>query len=80
MSAATMPLGIDISKTDFHVALLKSAKRSKYEHFTNDTEGFRQLSQWLEQQGMEPVHACLEATTSIYVMPWPLTCISKVIG
>ncbi|MEO1093640.1 MAG: hypothetical protein AAFX01_01905 [Cyanobacteria bacterium J06638_28] len=45
MSHSTIPLGIDISKTDFHVALLKSAKRSKYEHFTKDIEGFRQLSQ-----------------------------------
>ena len=41
MSDATIPLGIDISQTDFHVALLNSANRSKYEHFTNDTEGFR---------------------------------------
>ncbi|NEQ46230.1 MAG: IS110 family transposase [Leptolyngbya sp. SIOISBB] len=65
MSEALLPLGIDISKTDFHVALLKSAKRSKYEHFSNDTEGFRQLSQWLDQPGVGPVHACLEAT-SIY--------------
>ncbi|MEM1281627.1 MAG: IS110 family transposase [Cyanobacteria bacterium P01_H01_bin.152] len=65
MSEAELPLGIDISKTAFHVALLKSAKRSKYEHFTNDAEGFQQLSQWLEQQGVGPVHACLEAT-SIY--------------
>ena len=65
MSDSTMPLGIDISKTDFHVALLKSANRSKYEHFTNDTEGFQQLNQWLEQQGVGTVHACLEAT-SIY--------------
>lgn len=65
MSAALLPLGIDISKTNFHVALLKSAKRSKYEHFSNDAEGFKQLSQWLETQGVRGVHACLEAT-SIY--------------
>ncbi|NEQ48050.1 MAG: IS110 family transposase [Leptolyngbya sp. SIOISBB] len=65
MSDSTMPLGIDISKSDFHVALLKSAKRSKYEHFSNDADGFEQLSQWLEQPGVGAVHACLEAT-SIY--------------
>ena len=65
MSNPLMPLGIDISKTDFHVALLKNAKRSKYEHFSNDEDGFQQLSQWLEQQGVEQIHGCLEAT-SIY--------------
>ncbi|MEM6835965.1 MAG: IS110 family transposase [Cyanobacteria bacterium P01_C01_bin.120] len=65
MTKPLIPLGIDISKTEFHVALLKSTKRSKYEHFTNDADGFGQLSQWLANQGVEPVHACLEAT-SIY--------------
>jgi transposase len=62
MSNPLIPLGIDISKAEFHVALLKHAKRSKYEHFTNDEDGFQQLGQWLQQQGVEPVHACLEAT------------------
>ena len=65
MSVPLIPLGIDISKAEFHVALLKSAKRSKYEHFSNDADGFEQLGQWLEQQGVGPIHACLEAT-SIY--------------
>ena len=65
MSDSPIALGIDISKSDFHVALLKSAQRSKYKHLTNDSEGFGQLSQWLEQQGVGSLHACLEAT-SIY--------------
>ena len=65
MTESLIPLGIDISKTEFHVALLKRANRSKYEHFTNDAEGFGQLRQWLSKQSVEQVHACLEAT-SIY--------------
>ncbi len=63
MTEFLIPLGIDINKTEFHVALLKSAKRSKYEHFANDAEGFEQLRQWLSKQGVEQVHACLEATS-----------------
>lgn len=59
------PLGIDISKAHFHVALLKGEKRVKYQPFTNDSEGFTQLSQWLQQHRIEHVHGCLEAT-SIY--------------
>lgn len=65
MSETYTPLGIDISKASFHVALLKGEKQAKYHEFTNDDKGFGQLSQWLEQQGVNPVHGCLEAT-SIY--------------
>ena len=65
MSKSYIPLGIDISKTTFHVALLKGEKQSKYQQFDNHAEGFAQLIQWLEQQGVDRVHGCLEAT-SIY--------------
>ncbi|MEM1309565.1 MAG: transposase [Cyanobacteria bacterium P01_H01_bin.153] len=65
MVETLMPLGIDISKAHFHVALLTGEKRVKYHQFTNDNEGFAALSQWLQQQGIEQVHGCLEAT-SIY--------------
>ncbi|MGD1908666.1 MAG: transposase [Leptolyngbyaceae cyanobacterium] len=44
------------------MALLKSTQRSKYEHFSNNADGFGQLSQWLDQQGVAEVHGCLEAT------------------
>ncbi|MEO0532368.1 MAG: transposase [Cyanobacteria bacterium P01_A01_bin.123] len=54
-----------MSKSTFHVALLKGEKQSKYQQFTNDSQGFTKLSQWLGQQGIEQVHGCLEAT-SIY--------------
>lgn len=63
MSASkVVPLGIDISKASFDVALLKDEKRSKTAKFDNTSAGFEQLSQWLVAQGVEQVHACLEAT------------------
>lgn len=65
MNEPYIPLGIDISKDTFHVALLKGEKHSKYQQFANNADGFTQLSQWLQRQGVEQVHACLEAT-SIY--------------
>ena len=58
-------LGIDISKKDFHVFLLKEERGSKPKKFTNNTEGFESLNQWLKKQGVEELHACMEAT-SIY--------------
>ncbi|MEG5138315.1 MULTISPECIES: IS110 family transposase [unclassified Microcoleus] len=58
-------LGIDISKKDFHVVLLKEERASKPKKFTNDTAGFESLNQWLKKQGVEELHACMEAT-SIY--------------
>ncbi len=60
-------LGIDISKKDFHVVLLKldCGKKPKPKKFTNDLEGFESLAQWLKCQGVVELHACLEAT-SIY--------------
>jgi transposase len=63
MSALTRtPLGIDISKKTFDVALLRGKNRVKTEQCPNTPEGFEQLSQWLKAQGIDSVHACLEAT------------------
>lgn len=64
MSPNLNVLGIDISKAKFHVALLKSNRQPKKKVFSNDTAGFEQLKQWLERQGVERVHACLEATNT----------------
>lgn len=58
-------LGIDISKKDFHVALLKEGGGTKPKKFTNNTAGFESLHSWLKQQGIAELHACMEAT-SIY--------------
>ena len=58
-------LGIDISKKDFHVVLLKEERGSKPKKFTNDTAGFENLNKWLKKSGVEELHACRSAT-SIY--------------
>jgi transposase len=60
-------LGIDISKSKFHVALQiagKAKNKPKLKVFNNDPGGFEQLERWLGQQGVESVHACLEATST----------------
>lgn len=59
MSAAI--LGIDIAKKKFDVALYVN---SKYKHKTvaNTDAGFEELSAWLGKNGIDKVHACMEAT------------------
>ena len=61
MSEKEAILGIDISKDKFSAALLKGEKKSQVKEFANNLEGFEQLKQWLEQNQLEKVHACLEA-------------------
>ena len=56
-------LGIDIAKQKFDVALLLDGK-TKHKTCKNSAEGFESLSFWLEKQGVQKVHACLEATGS----------------
>jgi len=55
-------LGIDISKDDFHVALLCEAGRSAKRSFPNAAKGFKQLEAWLKNRNVDLVHACMEAT------------------
>lgn len=54
-------LGIDIAKQKFDVALLVD-KKTKHKTCKNSVEGFETLTIWLEKQGIQKVHACLEAT------------------
>ena len=54
-------LGIDISKQKFDVALLVDGK-AKHKTCKNSAEGFEALMLWLEKQGIQKVHACMEAT------------------
>jgi transposase len=54
-------LGIDIAKQKFDVALLADGK-IKHKTCKNSIEGFEILMIWLEKQGIQKVHACLEAT------------------
>jgi transposase len=58
-------LGIDISKKDFYVSLLTETRGTKPRKFTNNTQGFESLHNWLKQQSVVELHACMEAT-SIY--------------
>ena len=54
-------LGIDIAKQKFDAALLVDGK-TKHKTCKNSAEGFETLMIWLERQGIQKVHACLEAT------------------
>lgn len=54
-------LGIDIGKADFHCALLAEGGE-RTNHFPNSPTGFARLAKWLENRGIQLVHACLEAT------------------
>ena len=54
-------LGIDVAKQKFDVALLADGK-IKHKTCKNSVEGFETLRIWLEKQGIQKVHACLEAT------------------
>jgi transposase len=55
-------LGIEISKLKFNVCLIHSTGKLRDKLFANTATGFEQLSDWLSGQGVESVHACLEAT------------------
>ena len=54
-------LGIDISKRDFHAAILDDASTSE-RAFPNNPRGYRQLSAWLRKLNVQSVHSCMEAT------------------
>lgn len=56
------PLGIDLAKLKFNACLLRADGRLRHKVFANNPSGFSQLSEWLAKQGVERVHACLEAT------------------
>ena len=53
-------LGIDISKKDFHVALLKGPQQKAfYKKFANTIRGFEELSIWLKAKDVLELHACM---------------------
>ena len=56
-----LKLGIDIAKNNFAVCLLDE-KRQRKCSFSNNTDGFPELSNWLNSIGIAKVHACMEAT------------------
>lgn len=56
------PLGIDISKSKFDVALLRDEGKLRHKVFPNTPAGFQQLSAWLSKHNALSIHACMEAT------------------
>ena len=56
-------LGIDVSKKDLSIAFLHNDTNKKYK-ISNDLQGFRKLTDWLQNQGIKKVKACMEATGS----------------
>jgi len=58
---APLPLGIDIAKASYEVALLVEG-RTQTAHFANAPDQFEQLTAWLQRHHAPQVHACLEAT------------------
>lgn len=55
-------LGIDIAKLKFNVCLINLSGKLKHKLFPNTSSGFEQLCEWLSRQGVQRVHACMEAT------------------
>lgn len=56
------PLGIDISKAKFDVALILDTGKLRHKVFPNTTAGYQQLSAWLSKHQVQHIHACMEAT------------------
>jgi transposase len=56
------PLGLDVAKLKFNACLMRSGCRLRHKVFPNNPQGFAQLSDWLDKQGVTQVHACMEAT------------------
>jgi transposase len=54
-------IGIDVSKSSLDVVLLCEGKRH-YQVVENNLSGFQHLSTWLEREGFQEVHMCMEAT------------------
>ena len=63
---SNISLGIDISKSDISVALLKEQRTFKSK-FANDDSGFRKLNQWLQKIQAPDVKIAMEATGHYYV-------------
>lgn len=57
------PLGVDIAKRTFAVALLREGK-FKNKTFANTPQGFQALAEWLSGLEAGPVHVGLEATST----------------
>jgi transposase len=58
-------VGIDISKTKFDACLLLES-RTRPKTFGNSIEGFHAFMKWLEEEGVDSVHVCMEGTGRLW--------------
>jgi len=61
MAVMDFVLGVDIAKRKFDVALIVNDKL-KHKVFTNDKEGFSELTIWLKKYGVDHARVCMEAS------------------
>jgi transposase len=55
-------LGLDVSKLKFNACLVREGGELRHRVFTNNADGFSQLSDWLSKHEVTQVHARMEAT------------------
>ena len=55
-------LGIDVAKAKLDTALRLPNGKFRSKVVSNTPDGFKTLSEWLQKQGADSVHACMEAT------------------
>jgi len=58
-------VGIDISKTKFDACLLVETK-TRFKTFGNSIEGFHAFVKWLDDEGAESAHVCMEGTGRLW--------------
>ena len=64
-TAATVWVGIDVSKGTLDVCLLRATGKEKHKDFSNDASGYAKLLRWVQHLvGEEVCHYCLESTGS----------------
>jgi transposase len=57
-------LGIDVSKSELVVALLKDDSVTFKNNFNNNYKGFKSLIKWLKEQKVIDIKVCMESTGS----------------
>lgn len=58
-------LGIDVSKDKLDLVLITEPGKF-HKVISNNSEGYKALDKWLASRQVEQVHACLEATWTIW--------------
>lgn len=55
-------LGIDVAKAKLDCALIRPSGNPRSKTVKNTAAGFDELAKWLDKQGAQQVHVCMEAT------------------